>query len=270
MAGDVKIFLSCVSDEFGSYREALRHALTHRRVEIKIQEDFSSTGGDTLAMLEDYIESCDVVVHFIGCMAGSRPPATSVDDLFKRRPELEKRLADKGMTRQALGQLTYTQWEAWLAVGFNRDGVKRNLVIVAPANGLEPGPKFAPTKASRVSQAKHLRRLKAIDLHPGPPFTSPDNLALQVLKSAVVEPALSSAGLTVKTTPSGVALVSKPQILPFVYLAVLLAVIAGIWMFLIRPQIEAERKLLNEFDKAQSGGTIGNLKEEENSWLAQG
>ena len=75
-------------------------------------------------MLEDYIESCDVVVHFIGDMAGSTPKPTSVDDLLQRRPELARRLADKGMTREDLGRLTYTQWEPWLAVGFNRDGAR--------------------------------------------------------------------------------------------------------------------------------------------------
>ena len=91
---DVKLFLSCVTDEFRDYREALRHALTHSNVEIKIQEDFK-LGGDTLAMLEDYIESCDVVVHFIGDMAGSTPKPTSVDDLLRRRPELAARLAEK-------------------------------------------------------------------------------------------------------------------------------------------------------------------------------
>ena len=31
-AADVKLFLSCVSDEFGIYREALRHALTRPNV----------------------------------------------------------------------------------------------------------------------------------------------------------------------------------------------------------------------------------------------
>ena len=107
---DVKLFLSCVSDEFGLYREALRRALTHRMVEVKIQEDFKLPGRDTLGMLEDYIESCDVVVHFVGDMAGSAPPPTSVDDLLKRQPKLAARLAKKGMTREALGALTYTQW----------------------------------------------------------------------------------------------------------------------------------------------------------------
>src|SRR5271166_660552 len=109
---DVKLFLSCVSDEFGAYRESLRHALTRPNVEIKIQEDFKLSGGDTLAMLEAYIERCDAVVHFVGEISGSAPKATSVDDLLRRRPDLTARLADKGMGREALGELTYTQWEA--------------------------------------------------------------------------------------------------------------------------------------------------------------
>jgi hypothetical protein len=54
---DVNLFLSCVSDEFGDDRDALRRALTRPNVEIKIQEDFQNLGGDTLAMLEAYIES---------------------------------------------------------------------------------------------------------------------------------------------------------------------------------------------------------------------
>ncbi len=150
---DVKLFLSCVSDEFRAYREALRHALTHKRVEIKIQEDFNLPGGDTLAMLEDYIESCDVVVHFIGGMAGSAPPATSVDDLLKRRPELAPRLADKGMTREDLGGLTYTQWEAWLAVGFNKDG----------ANGISSSSRLRRVwSATRNSTQRRLRGLRKL------------------------------------------------------------------------------------------------------------
>ena len=85
---DAKLFLSCASDEFGDYRDELRRALTRPNVEIKIQEDFQAMGGDTLALLETYVESCDVVVHFIGDMAGSTPTPSSVDDLLRRRPSL--------------------------------------------------------------------------------------------------------------------------------------------------------------------------------------
>jgi hypothetical protein len=220
---DVKLFLSCVSDEFGAYREAVRHALTHKRVEVKIQEDFKLPGRDTLAMLEDYVESCDVVIHFIGDMAGSCPPATSVDDLLTRRPELATRLASKGLNRDDLAWVSYTQWEAWLAIGFNKDGAKRNLVVVEPAEGLERGSRFEPTDTSRASQAEHLRRLKAIDLYPGPPFTSADNLAVQVLTSAVLDAAFGFAGLTVRTTASGLVLQTKPRNLPFASLGGLFA-----------------------------------------------
>ena len=61
------------------------------------------------------------------------------------------------MDRDALGRLTYTQWEAWLAIGFNKNGAKKNLVIVTPRDRPEPRPqRFAPTDATRASQADHL------------------------------------------------------------------------------------------------------------------
>ena len=147
MGGEnVKLFLSCVSDEFGAYRDELRRKLTRPNVEVKIQEDFKLLGGDTLKMLEDYIAQCEAVVHFVGDMAGSSPAPTTVDDLLTRRPDLAARLADKGMGREALASLTYTQWEAWLAIGFGKD-----LIIVTPADGVARGPVFRPTDASRAS-----------------------------------------------------------------------------------------------------------------------
>ena len=210
---DVKLFLSCVSDEFGDDRDALRRALTRPNVEIKIQEDFQAMGGDTLALLEDYVESCDVVVHFIGDMAGSAPKPSSVDDLLKRRPELAARLAEKGMDRAALGRLTYTQWEAWLAIGFNRDGAKQNLVIVAPAIGLKRSIAFAPTDATRASQADHLKWLRAINFYPAKPFTSADNLVARIFGSAVLD-ALRKADA---------GSITKPRNLPFASLGGLFA-----------------------------------------------
>jgi NB-ARC domain/Domain of unknown function (DUF4062) len=210
---NVKLFLSCVTDEFGDDRDELRRALTRPNVEIKIQEDFQAMGGDTLALLEAYVESCDVVVHFIGDMAGSTPKPSSVDDLLKRRPELAARLAEKGMDRRALGRLTYTQWEAWLAIGFNRDGAKQNLVIVAPAIGLKRSLAFAPTDAMRASQADHLKWLRAINFYPAKPFTSADNLVARIFGSAVLD--------ALKKGDAGSR--AKPRNLPFASLGGLFA-----------------------------------------------
>jgi hypothetical protein len=189
MAGSgVKLFLSCVSDEFGDYRDALRKALTRPNVEVKIQEDFKPLGGDTLRMLEEYIEQCEAVVHFVGDMAGSTPATSSVDDLLARRTGLEASLASKGLAHEAHGNLTYTQWEAWLAIAFDK-----NLLIVEPAENVSRGVDFAPTDASRATQAQHLKRLRAIDRHPGPPFTSADNLVAQIVTSAVIDALVKAA-----------------------------------------------------------------------------
>jgi hypothetical protein len=68
----VKVFLSTVSDEFGEYRDQLRHDLTRHNVEVKIQEDFRDYGGVTLDKLDLYIESCDAVVHFVGDMCSGK------------------------------------------------------------------------------------------------------------------------------------------------------------------------------------------------------
>ena len=76
------------------------------------------------------------------------------------------------MDREALGRLTYTQWEAWLAIGFNKDGAERNLVIVTPAFGVKRGAKFAPTdsarlagRASRAAQGDRLLSREAVHQH---------------------------------------------------------------------------------------------------------
>ncbi len=159
----VKLFLSCVSDEFGVYRDALRHALTRPDVDVKIQEDFQGLGGDTLAMLEDYIDRCEVVIHFLGEMTGSAPPGASVADLLQRRPGVEATLAEKGVARETLKTLSYTQWEAWLAIALGK-----KLLIVEPAEGVGRGPNFAATADSKAAQAAHRARLTANRL-PSPP-----------------------------------------------------------------------------------------------------
>jgi uncharacterized protein (TIGR00245 family) len=59
-------------------------------------------------------------------------------------------------------------------------------MIGAPAQGVERGPAFEPTDASRALQADHLKRLRAIDRYPGEPFTSADKLVAQIFASAVI------------------------------------------------------------------------------------
>lgn len=184
----VKLFLSCVSAEFGDYREVLRRNLTNPYVEVKIQEDFKNSAGATLEMLAQYIAACDVVIHFVGDMSGLLPAPSSVDDLLNNRPRLRDGLASKDMGRDALVSLTYTQWEAWLAIVLGK-----KLLIVTPDPEASRGPEFVPTDLSRASQAEHLRRLCAIDRYPEV-FTNRDNLVTKVLTSAVIVPLMEYVG----------------------------------------------------------------------------
>ena len=76
----VTLFLSTVSAEFRSYRDALRHDLERPNVSVKVQEDFIATGNATLDKLDDYIHQCDAVIHLVGDITGAlaQPPSLAL------------------------------------------------------------------------------------------------------------------------------------------------------------------------------------------------
>ena len=192
----VRIFLSTVSDEFRDYRDQLRHDLTRPNVEVKVQEDFRDFGTVTLDKLDAYIKACDLVVHLVGDMTGAAAKPESTAAILKKYPDLPDRLhllrplAAKRRTiasrltslfRHETAQptldgleISYTQWEAWLALYHGK------LLMIAKAADTAPrGPKSAPTEASRAAQQEHLARLAAVERYPGGTFKSPDDLAKQ-------------------------------------------------------------------------------------------
>jgi len=62
----MKLFLSCVSSEFRSYRLLLANHLGAVRgspYEIKVQEDFQQGGFTLLDRLADYVRECDLVIQ---------------------------------------------------------------------------------------------------------------------------------------------------------------------------------------------------------------
>lgn len=181
----VQLFLSTVSAEFRSYRDQLRHDLARTNVTVAVQEDFIVTGTETLAMLDDYIRQCDAVVHLVGDMSGAMAKVPSVQALRQRYPDLADRLPplrpflhdDKGGPA-----LSYTQWEAWLALLHG----KRLIIAVpddaAPRNGL-----YQCLPVQQASQQAHLRRLAEVERYPGIHFANADRLAVEVLRSGVFD-----------------------------------------------------------------------------------
>src|SRR5207302_1050019 len=145
-----RIFISCVSDEFQKetapfpgFREQLRHYLTRADCEVKVQEDFRQTADrDTVRKVADYIHHGKAVIHLVGGLPGAVANRDAVADFLAAEPDF---LAGQPDLRKALGDcsdLTYTQWEAFLALHY---GVP--LFVYATAEGVR-------------AQAAHLARLR--------------------------------------------------------------------------------------------------------------
>jgi tetratricopeptide (TPR) repeat protein len=195
----VKISLSTVSDEFRAYRDALRGDLTRHNVEVKVQEDFKDLGGVTLDKLDRYIADCAAVVHLVGDMTGAAAKPASTQAILDKYPDLAAKLPPLREPLADGAAISYTQWEAWLALYHGKA-----LLIAKAADAAPRGPNYAPTDASRAAQQAHLDRLRAVERFPST-FTSPDNLAKQILATSILD-------LLVKAHGAGAA---KPIVLPY-------------------------------------------------------
>jgi len=185
----VQLFLSTVSAEFLSYRERLRQLLTRPDVEVKVQEDFIVTGNETLEMLDRYIQGCDGVIHLVGDMTGAMAKRQSVAAIAQRYPELGSRYPLAAFLQPDGPSLSYTQWEAWLALHHNKP-----LFIATPAPEAPRDQKHVREACQQELQQAHLSRLREVGRYPGTGFTSQEHLAAEVLRSFVLE-LLVRAGL---------------------------------------------------------------------------
>jgi hypothetical protein len=178
----VSVFISTVSDEFRAYRDQLVHDLTRQNVAVKVQEDFKDLGGDTLDKLDAYIADCDAVVHLVGDMCGASADERQQQALIAKYSDLQSKLPPLGEALKSGASISYTQWEAWLALYHGK------ALLVAKAKTAAPrGPNFAPSDASRAAQSAHLARLKALHRYPGSEFGSPNELAKQIAYTAILD-----------------------------------------------------------------------------------
>ncbi len=187
----VQIFLSTVSAEFASYRDALRRDLDRPNVTVKVQEDFIATGTETLDKLDEYIRRCDAVIHLVGDMTGALAQPPSVAVLRKRYPNLAKQLPVLApFLAPDAPPLSYTQWEAWLALYH-----AKVLIIAVPQDGAPRDELYRLDEAQRAVQQAHLTRLAEVERYPEIRFANADRLAVDVLRSKlqdIATPSLSS------------------------------------------------------------------------------
>ena len=189
----VQIFLSTVSAEFRSYRDALRRDLDRPNVTVKVQEDFIATGTETLDKLDEYIRQCHAVIHLVGDMTGALAQAPSVAVIRHRYPDLAERLPVLGpFLDPGAPALSYTQWEAWLAL-YHR----KVLIIAAPQDGAPRDERYQLVEDQRAAQQAHLARLAKVERYPEIRFANADRLAVDMLRSKLQD-ILALAGAVTK------------------------------------------------------------------------
>ena len=150
-----RVFISCVTSEFEKsksgptpfpgLRSNLRHYLTKADCEVKVQEDFRLEGQvDLVEKLDRYIRRCAAVIHLVGDLPGAVANEKAVAAYLKAEPTFLQNhpelLAELQKTNFA--DLTYTQWEAFIALHHNVP-----LFVYA-------------TEGAAKSQATHLDRLR--------------------------------------------------------------------------------------------------------------
>jgi hypothetical protein len=183
MPQHIELFLSAVSDEFRTYRDSLCARLKRPNVDIHVQEDFIATGTDTLDKLDGYIARCAAVIHLAGDMTGSWARPATLQALCTRHADLAGRLAPlKPSLESGDPPLSYTQWEAYLAVYYGKP-----LVIAVPAPGTPRDATYRVEAEQQAAQKAHLERLRALSHYAEITFANADQLAMQILRSSILD-----------------------------------------------------------------------------------
>nr|WP_236599955.1 hypothetical protein [Ramlibacter alkalitolerans] len=170
--------MSAVTAEFGPYRERIRRALSLPGVTVKTQEEFVPTGTETLDKLDLYIRECDAVIHLVGDMTGAMARPASVALIRERYPDLAERVPHLAAALAPGGPaLSYTQWEAWLALYH-----EKVLLIAKPAESAERGPGYQRLQEQSALQQAHLALLAQEERHAEIVFTDAQDLTIALLR----------------------------------------------------------------------------------------
>jgi hypothetical protein len=178
----VNIFISAVSDEFASYRKALVEFVDRKGVRIEEQDGFIQNGYPILTLLNEYISTCDAVIHLAGDRTGKPdkhgiPDKANLDALLDVVPDILNRL---GLSEQDLTTISYTQWEALLALYHRKRLWVTTPVASAPRDTLLADASIADLQKSM--QQKHLERLKSLGKRSDFTFESAHHLVAHVYR----------------------------------------------------------------------------------------
>jgi len=165
MAADFRVFLSAVTSEFGTARDAVASDLQARDLQLRVQRSFrQEPGADTLLrLLHDYIRDCSAVVCVIGTRSGACPSPAAAAEFANLLPA--------GIT-----EASYTQWEFFFARAH-----KCRLSLYIAAADYQPDRDMPSGDDFPELQMAFNRHIEAAGLH-YTPFSNRGDLRAEVLK----------------------------------------------------------------------------------------
>jgi hypothetical protein len=128
-------------------------------------------------------------------MTGAFAKPKGVKAILHRYPDLKDKLPIGDFLRPGGPLLSYTQWEAWLALFHDK-----KLFIAIPAAGAPRDPEFAPSNQQRAAQQKHRTLLQELEFY-GKEFTNKHDLAAEVLRSFMADLLFQSSREKKKEVP---------------------------------------------------------------------
>jgi hypothetical protein len=183
MEEQVVLFISAVTDEFRTYRDAVARALRRPGVSVEVQEDFIASGDTSLLKLDYYIQRCDAIIHLVGDATGRLAREPALADLRRRYPDCPRQQAALGAVLDGnAGLFSYTQWEAYLAVLHDK-----MLFVCVPEMDAPREPGFVSEAAQGELQRRHLARLRECGRYPEIAFSNSDKLIINLLRSSLEE-----------------------------------------------------------------------------------
>jgi hypothetical protein len=195
---EFRVFLSAVSSEFGSARDAVANDLQSHDLIVRVQRSFrhDPNAETLLKQLANYIESCDAVVCLLGTRSGAGFPQP-----VEAAPFLEMNILPSGIT-----VASYTQWEFFLTRKLGR----RCLVYFA-TDRFRPDEADVPVGDRPELQSAFATHVMSLGMR-APRVDGIDGFRAEVLKDLLRAPLPPALSIRLSQKLAGL---SGPIVLPY-------------------------------------------------------